>query len=114
VETLRCLVSNIPQNLLSDIILDITQQHKHIEVVGRVTGTGDLPVLIQKESVDVLLIGMEKNMLPQVCNEVLEKVSNLLIVGLVDDGRSAAIYINNVGASEIAELISTLGMRPPL
>lgn len=113
-ETLRCLISNIPQKILSDIVLDITRQHKNIEVVGRVADIDNLPILVVKESIDVLLLGMKKNMLPQICSEVFDQAPNLLIVGLVDDGRSAAIYFNNVGASEIAEIISTLGMRPSL
>ena len=111
-ETLRCLISNIPQQLLSDIVLRITRQHKNIEVVGRVDGINDIPFLVKKESIDVLLLGMNKSMLPPVCTEALGKVPNLLVVGLVEDGRSAAIYIDNVGPGEIAEIISTLGMRP--
>lgn len=108
-ETLRCLISNVPQKLLSDIILETVQQHMNIEVVDDTSADDDLAALVKKESVDLLLIGIERNILPRNISELIESVPDLLIVGLVDDGRGAAIFVNDIGAGELEELISTFG-----
>lgn len=108
-KTLRCLISNVPQKLLSSIILGTAQQHMNIDIVGDVSADDDLSALVNKESVDMLLIGLERNMLPRICKEMLDIDPNLLIIGLVDDGRGAAIFVNDIGAGELEELISTFG-----
>lgn len=107
-KTLRCLISNIPQKLLSDIILGIAQQHVNIDVVGDASAD-DLPTLIQKESVDLLLIGMERNGLPQNFDAILDNDPELLIIGIVNGGRGATIFANDIGAAELEQLISMLG-----
>jgi len=35
-------------------------------------------------------------MLPQIYDEIIKMVSNLLVIGLVDDGRRAAIYVDDI------------------
>ena len=110
-ETLRCLISDIPQKLLSDIILSITQQHENIEVVDRVSNGKELDSILSEQPVDVLILGMKSNPFPDVCKDLLEKYSNLLILGLFDDGRLAAVYLDDVGSHEIIKIINTFGNR---
>ncbi|VAW68516.1 hypothetical protein MNBD_GAMMA09-3160 [hydrothermal vent metagenome] len=50
-------------------------------------------------------------MLPQIYDEIIKMVSNLLVIGLVDDGRRAAIYVDDIGASNIVEAIKVFGRR---
>jgi hypothetical protein len=50
-------------------------------------------------------------MLPQICTDMMEKFSNLLVVGLVNDGRKAAIYLNEISSGEVADIINMLGRR---
>ena len=108
-KTLRCLISNIPQKLLSDIVLRSVQQQTSIEVIGDVSTDNDLPALVKENSVDLLLVGIERSALPQAFNEMLDGDPDLLIVGLVDDGRSAAIFVNDIGAAELNDVINTFG-----
>ena len=110
-ETLRCLISDIPQKLLSDIILSITQQHENIEVVDRVSNGKELDSILDEQPVDVLILGLKSNPFPDVCKDLLEKYSNLLILGLFDDGRLAAVYLDDVGSHEIIKVINTFGNR---
>ena len=110
-ETLRCLISDIPQKLLSDIILGITQQHQNIEVVDRVADREELHSILNKQSIDVLILGLKHNCFPEFCRELLNQFSDLLIVGLCDDGRLAAVYFDDVSGQEIIELIRTFGKR---
>jgi DNA-binding NarL/FixJ family response regulator len=111
VEILRCLISDIPQKLLSDIIMSITQQHENIEVVDRVSNNEELDAILNTQSIDVLILGLQSNPLPDVCKDLLNKYSDLLILGLFDDGRMAAVYLDDVGSHEITKIIRTFGKR---
>ena len=104
--TLRCLISNMPQKLLSDIVLRTAQQHMNIDVVGDASIDDDLPTLVKDKSVDLLLIGIKGNTLPVVFNELLDSKPELMIVCLIDDGRRAAIFVNDIGAGELEALLS--------
>ena len=108
---LRCLIADIPQLVLADIVQRVAEENEDVEVVDRLTGVDNLAEEIKKQAIDVLILGMKKNRLPQVCNEVLDTISNLLVVGLVDDGRRTAIYVDDVGSNEIMKIISILGRR---
>lgn len=103
---LRCLISNIPQTLLSDIVLATATPHIDIEIVGDVSSDADLPALMKKKSVDVLMIGADKDTLPQDINDIQEGNPDAMILCLIDDGRRTAIYLNDIGTGELEELIS--------
>lgn len=107
--TLRCLISNLPQTLLSDIVLATASPHMNIEVVGNVSTDEDLPALIKRKSVDMLLIGADRNTLPQNINAILDGDQDPVIICLIDDGRRAAIFLNDIGTRELEELISAFG-----
>lgn len=110
-EILRCLISDIPQKLLSDIILGITQQHGNIEVVDRVSDSKELSTILKQQHIDVLILGLNTNCFPEFCKELLDICSDLLIVGLIDDGRLAAVYLDDVRSHEIIKVIRTFGKR---
>lgn len=110
-ETLRCLISDIPNKLLSDIVMGITQQHENIEVVDRVSDSKELNSILKQQSIDVLILGLKTNCFPEFCRDLLDKFSNLLIVGLIDDGRMAAVYLDDVRSHEIIKVIRTFGKR---
>ena len=108
-ETLRCLIADIPQIVLADIVQRITEENKTIEVVKRVPNIEDVPAILSRQDIDVLILGMRSNVTPQVCRDIQKNYSDLLIVGLVDDGRQATIYMGDVGCNEIVQAIKTLG-----
>lgn len=110
-ENLRCLISDIPQQLLSDIILSIAQRQENIEVVERVPNTDELDSILNNKSIDVLILGLKSNSFPDICKDLLDKFSDLLILGLFDDGRHAAVFLDDVGTHEIVKIISTFGKR---
>lgn len=110
-ETLHCLIADIPQIVLADIVQRITEENHNIEVVKRVPNIEDVPAILNGQDIDVLILGMKSNTLPQAYKDILNNFSDLLIVGLVDDGRQAAIYMDDVGSNEIVKIIRTLGKR---
>ena len=110
-ETLHCLIADIPQIVLADIVQRLTEENHNIEVVKRVPNIEAVPAILSRQDIDVLILGMKSNTLPQAHRDILNNFSDLLIVGLVDDGRQAAIYMGDVGSNEIVKIIRTLGKR---
>lgn len=110
-ETLRCLIADIPQKVLADIVQTVTQQHENIEVIGRLTDLTRLDEILLAEAVDVLILGMQKNTPRNLCLELVEQFPGLLIISLVDDGRMAVIYLSNVGSNQLIDAIVLLNSR---
>ncbi len=104
-ETLRCLIADIPQKILADIVQTVTQQHENIEVIGRLADLARLEELLLAEAVDILILGVQKNTPRDLCLELVEQFPGLLIISLVDDGRVAVIYLSNVGSNQLIDAI---------
>lgn len=110
-ENIRCLIADIPQQVLADIVQSITNECKAAEVVDRINGVENLQLAVKENSIDVVILGMKNNVLPRQCSELMEQFANLMVIGLIDDGRRAAVYLDNIGTKEIVHIISTLGKR---
>jgi len=108
-ESVRCLMADIPQLVLADIVQNITEESSDIEVIGRVNNIEEIPDVVSNNHVDVLILGMKNSMLPDVCLDIMNNISNLVIVGLVDDGRRLAVYLDNVGKNDVLKIIKTFG-----
>lgn len=108
-KTLRCLIADIPQKLLADILQTVTEQNDNVEVVGRLSGLDGLTENIQEQAVDVLILGVHKKTSHYLCLELLEKFPELLIIALVDDGRVSVIYLSNPGSNQLVDAIFLSG-----
>ena len=93
--------------------MGITRQQENIEVVDRIAGREELHSILNRQSIDVLILGLNQNCycFPDFCKELLNQFSDLLIVGLCDDGRKAAVYLDDVSSREIIKVIRTFGKR---
>lgn len=111
-ENIRCLIADIPQQVLADIVQRITKECKTVEVVDQISGIEDLQLKVKKNSIDVLILGMKNNDLPKICNELMEQIANLMVIGLINDGRRAVVYLNDIGKNEIIHIITTLSKKP--
>ncbi len=107
-ENVRCVIANMPRQLLVDIVENMIEESGDIEVVGRVNNIGEIPSVIETSSVDLLVLGMKSSELPESCLSFLDSKLNLTIVGLVDDGRRLAVYLDNVGKNDILKIIRIL------
>jgi hypothetical protein len=111
-KNIRCIVANMPHQMLVDIVENLAQESGVIEIVERVKNISEIPTVIARNPVDLLILGMKSNELPESCLSILNRSSNLSILGLVDDGRGLAIYLNNFGRNDIQNIISTLFQKP--
>ncbi len=108
-EILRCLIADIPQKVLADIVQRVTQLDEKIDVVGQVSNICDISGILNTQKIDVLIMGMRDDMPHGYCREILDQFPQLLIVGLVNDGRMAVVCLADLGSSQLVNLITNLG-----
>ena len=72
-KTLRCLIADIPQKILADIVQSETQQYEKIDVVGQVSDINDISALLQRQKIDVLIVGIREDSSHQFCRDILQK-----------------------------------------
>ena len=110
-QPLTCLIADIPQSVLADIVQRIAMDTRDVKVIPGVANSADLPSILNNQSVDVLIVGMEEFALPGVCKSMLDRFTDLLVVALVNDGRKAAVFINDIRSQEVSTIIEALGRR---
>jgi DNA-binding NarL/FixJ family response regulator len=109
VAILRCLIADIPQKVLADIVQRVTQQDEKIDVVGQVSDIDDISGILNTQKIDVLIMGMRDDTPHDFCREILDRFPQILIVGLVNDGRMAVVCLADLGSSQLVNLITNLG-----
>jgi DNA-binding NarL/FixJ family response regulator len=109
VAILRCLIADIPQKVLADIVQRVTQQDEKIDVVGQVSDIDDISGILNTQKIDVLIMGMRDDTPYDFCREILDQFPQLLVVGLVNDGRMAVVCLADLGSSQLVNLITNLG-----
>jgi hypothetical protein len=107
-ESIRCVIANMPQQMLVDIVENMAAESGILEVVERVKSINEIPSAIAKNPVDLLILGMKGSELPELCANILNRSKDLPILGLVDDGRRLAMYLNNVSKDDILGILGTL------
>ena len=113
-EILRCLIADIPQNILADIVHSVAQQDEKIDVIGQVRNIDDIPGFLRRENIDVLIMGMRDSTPHQFCQDIFRNFPGLLVVGLVDDGRMAVACLADVSSRQLVDIITLLGVREGL
>lgn len=106
--SVRCLIADMPQMVLADIVRNLAEECSDIEVVGRVNSLEDVLTATGHDPVDVLITGMQNTALPHMYLDIMKKITNLAVVGLVDDGRQLAVYLDNVGKNDILKILRVL------
>lgn len=107
-ENIRCIIANLPRQMLVDIVENMAQESGDIEIVDRVASISEIPAAISQNPADLLILGMKSNELPEPCLSIWDRSSDMPILGFFDDGRKLAIYLNNFGKNDILKIISTL------
>ena len=112
-DNIRCVIAGMPQQMLADIVQNTVEGSGLIEVVARVDGATDIASGVADHSADVLILGMQSSELPGKCTDVMKHIANLLVIGLVDDGRRLAVMVDNASNNDIPKIIQALRRSKP-
>ncbi|MDH5602272.1 MAG: hypothetical protein OEY78_13325 [Gammaproteobacteria bacterium] len=104
-DDIRCLIADFPKRVLNDILHHVIGQSSGFSVVAKSVESAALCRQVQECAAEVVFIGMDSKVFPDICKEIFSSSKKTIMVGLVDDGRRAAIYIDDVGPSQLLELV---------
>ena len=104
-DNIRCVLADIPQVALADIIQKIIEARPGIEVIGRVENNNELLNYLNNESVDVVIHNMDAINSPQGIDRVLQQSPQTISVGLVESGRRICVCVQDIGPDELSNLI---------
>lgn len=104
----RCVIANIPQRLLVDIVANIAEKSVPINIVKILNHGDNFHTASIGDDVDLLLLGVKGIDFPNACFELMDKIPRLAILGLVDDGRRFVALQNDVGVNDILRVIRVL------
>lgn len=110
-EKVRCLIADLPQRMLGDIVKIVVDQEDSIELVGNVKNVDNLPQFVVDESIEFLIVGIDSNHLDHFYNGLIKIVSDVVVLGLIDEGHDAIFYLEDIGVNDMVKIFSLLS-RP--
>ncbi len=110
---MRVLLAGIPAGVLLEIVERDTEKRPNMQVVGHAKRT-ELKEAIVRHRANVVILGLDLDELPGVCTDLLDEFPDTLVVGMADDGRRAAIHVDNIGPGELLETIQAARKPSPM
>ncbi len=107
-KNVSCVIANSSQQMLADIVENTVKESGFIDVVEQVNDTMEIAAVVARTKADVLILGVESHEFVKVCAEVMDQIADILVIGLVDDGRRLAVVLENASSSDIPNIIRTL------
>lgn len=104
---IRCAIADVPQTILADILQRHLERSLDVEFIQRIDKKENIKHHLCGEDVDVVITSFDLEEIPQVCNNLLDEFSDV-VVGLVADGRRTCIYIDDIAPKKLTELIRVL------
>ena len=101
---LLCLVSGFNDSVLGEIIKRLLRDNdiKFHECSGGYDGLVD----VVNDDVSYVVVGMGDRLLPLECREIFDKNNNLIIVELLDNGKSLGIYLDNISETTLNMILN--------
>lgn len=106
-DNIRCLIADIQEIVLADIVQRIAEDSPGIDIVSRVDSTENLYQLIQDNAADVVILGIEADELSKQYTELLDAFPGLVMLGIIGNGRRALVIVDDIGPQQLTGLIQS-------
>jgi len=101
---LQCLISGISNGILGDIIKDVlTSNNSDVFEVDSIND--DLFHELSPE-INYLFVGMNNKTLPEEYKNVFSANNDLIVVEILNDGKSLGLYIDDINALVLNQIIN--------
>lgn len=100
---IRILMANLPA-LLRDIAEEILLRRPGVELLGHVY-CEDVNAAVRRFAADAVALELPRGAMPELCRSLLAEFPGVVVVGVSDDALRTAVYLHNVGTSELFETI---------
>ncbi len=110
-ESVRCLVGDIPQVVLADIIQLVIDDRPDINVVCRLDDINGVCEAVKEHEIDVAVLGEKAISLSQSVNELLLTSPQTTVVAILNDGNRACICVENFGLDELVAMVRSVDKK---
>ena len=101
---LLCLVSGFSDSVLGEII---KRQLRDNDVqFHECFGGYDGLVNVVNDDVSYVIVGMGDRLLPLECREIFNKNNNLIVIELLDNGKSLGLYLDNISETTLNMILN--------
>ena len=107
-QNIRCMVADIPQMVLADIIQKIVEERPGVEIVGRVDNDNDLNRYLDEHAIDVVIHCMEETSNSALIDNILKNSPQAVSVGLQKSGRLVCVCVDDIGPEQLLNLIENV------
>lgn len=109
---IRVATGRLPR-ILREILATVLSREPEVEVVGHAVSRADLERLLDEQHVDVAIVGLDDESLPELGLELLGEHPSLTVLGMLAEGRHAFLYelrphCTPLGAVSTAELATVI------
>jgi len=110
-ESVRCLVGDIPQIILADIIQLLINDSPDIEVVCRLDGTGEVCDAVKENEIDVAVLGESAMSLSQSVNDLFSVSPQTTVVAILNNGSRACVCVENFGLDDLVAMLKSVDKK---
>lgn len=103
---IRCMIAGFTEQALADILHNIVESSCELEVIGHINDRSELADAIQNTAANVVLMGVGSHAITTECADVFAVEPNAVVVGIANEGRSAALYVNNIGSKQLIDMVT--------
>jgi len=100
----RCLINGVTNGILSDIIKNVLTNN-NIRVYETST-TPDQLINQVSSKVDCIFMGKNNKGLPEEYRSIFDSNNNLIIVEILNDGKSMGLYIDDISTSMLEKIVT--------
>ena len=108
---IRCLIADVTHCMLGDIVKRVVEEEESIELVGNTSNLSNISRIIESQSIELLIVVVNDKMLQQLHNVMSDELSGIMVIGLMEDGRRAVVYLDDIGVDDIIKMTVNYARR---
>lgn len=102
---IRCLMAGMRSGVLADIVQQLLRNHLEVKLMNRVRDRQKVLPLVRKHHYNVVMLNFEPDEIPDICHQLLEEHPDMVVAGMVEDGKRLCILVDDPDPHELTEMI---------
>lgn len=103
----RIIVTGMSDKILQDIVENLVRFQPNLEVIVDNEATSILETAVRQQA-DVVIFELGQMEIPEICNDLLKKLPEAVLVGIVSKGQRIVQYALHMEDADPEEFINTI------
>jgi hypothetical protein len=109
--SVRCLVGDIPQVILADIIQLVIDDRPDIEVVCRLDDIDCVCDAVKENEIDVVILGEKAISLSQSVSDLLTTYPQTTVVAILNNGSRVCVCVEDFGLDDFVTMVRSVDKK---